>query len=76
MVARAYILIETQVGKSRDVIAALQALSNVSSVDIITGEFDMIALVEASDMVAMADLVTGLVQSTPGVARTITCVAA
>ena len=52
MVARAYILIETQVGKSRDVIAALQALSNVSSVDIITGEFDMIALVEASDMVA------------------------
>ena len=76
MVARAYILIETQVGKSRDVLAALQALSNVPSVDIITGEFDMIALVEASDMVAMADLVTGLVQSTPGVTRTITCVAA
>jgi len=76
MVARAYILIETQVGKSRDVIAALRVLSNVSSVDIITGEFDMIALVEASDMVAMADLVTGLVQSTPGVTRTITCVAA
>ena len=76
MVARAYILIETQVGKSRDVIAELRALSNVSSVDIITGEFDMIALVEASDMVAMADLVTGLVQSTPGVTRTITCVAA
>ena len=76
MVAWAYILIETQVGKSRDVIAALRALSNVSSVDIFTGEFDMIALVEASDMVAMADLVTGLVQSTPGVARPITCVAA
>ena len=76
MVARAYILIETQVGKSRDVIAALRALSNVSYVDIITGEFDMIALVEASDMVAMADLVTGVVQSTPGVTRTITCVAA
>ena len=76
MVARAYILIETQVGKSRDVIAALRALSNVLSVDIVTGEFDMIALVEASDMVAMADLVTGLVQSTSGVTRTITCVAA
>ena len=76
MAARAYIFIETQVGKSRDVLAALQALSNVPSVDIITGEFDMIALVEASDMVAMADLVTGLVQSTPGVTRTITCVAA
>ena len=76
MVARAYILIETQVGKSRDVFAALQALSNVPSVEIITGEFDMIALVEAPDMVAMADLVTGQVQSIPGVTRTITCVAA
>ena len=76
MVARAYILIETQVGKSRDVLAALQALPNVPSVDIITGEFDMIALVEAPDMMAMADLVTGQIQSIPGVTRTITCVAA
>ena len=76
MVARAYILIETQVGKSRDVLAALQALSNVPSVDIITGEFDMIALVEAPDMMARADLVTGQIQSIPGVTRTITCVAA
>ena len=73
MVARAYILIETQVGKSRDLLAALQALSNVPTVDIITGEFDMIALVEAPDMMAMADLVTGQIQSIPGVTRTIPC---
>lgn len=76
MTARAYILIEIQVGKSPDVAAALQALSGVPSVDIITGDFDIIALVEAQDMVSMADLVTGLVQSIPGVTRTITCVAA
>jgi DNA-binding Lrp family transcriptional regulator len=76
MAARAYIFIETQVGKSRDVATALQALSGVPSVDIITGKFDIIALVEAPDMVAMADLVTGQVQSISGVTRTITCVAA
>ncbi len=76
MAARAYILIEAQVGKSRDVAAALQSMDGVPSVDIITGEFDIIALVEAPDMVAMADLVTGQVQSIPGVSRTITCVAA
>ena len=76
MAARAYIFIETQVGKARDVATTLQALSGVPSVDIITGEFDIIALVEAPDMVAMADLVTGQVQSIPGVTRTITCVAA
>ena len=76
MAARAYIFIETQVGKSRDVATALRALSGVPSVDIVTGEFDIIALVEAPDMVAMADLVTGQVQSISGVTRTITCVAA
>tara|TARA_Y100000310_G_scaffold330415_1_gene401994 strand:+ start:372 stop:641 length:270 start_codon:yes stop_codon:yes gene_type:complete len=74
--ARAYILIETQVGRSPDVAAALQSMPGVPSVDIITGDFDIIALVEAQDMVSMADLVTGLVQSIPGVTRTITCVAA
>jgi DNA-binding Lrp family transcriptional regulator len=76
MAARAYILIETQVGKARDVAIALRSMSGVPSVDIITGKFDIIALVEAADMVAMADLVTGQVQSIPGVSRTITCVAA
>ena len=76
MAARAYILIETQVGKSRDVAAALRSLSGVPSADIITGDFDIIALIEAEDMVGIADLVTGQVQSIPGVSRTITCVAA
>ncbi|MDA0264379.1 MAG: Lrp/AsnC ligand binding domain-containing protein [Chloroflexi bacterium] len=76
MSARAYILIETQVGKSRDVLAALRSMPRVPSADIITGEFDIIALVEAEDMVSMADAVTGQVQSVAGVIRTITCVAA
>ena len=76
MTTRAYILIETQVGKSRDVVTALRSLSGVPSADIITGDFDIIAMVEAADMVSMADLVTGRVQSIPGVIRTITCVAA
>ena len=76
MATRACILIETQVGKTRDVVTALRSLSDVPSADIITGDFDIIALVESKDMVSMADLVTGQVQSIPGVTRTITCVAA
>ena len=76
MTTRAFILIETQVGKTRDVVAALRSLPGVPSADIITGDFDIIALVEAADMVSLADLVTGRVQSIPGVTRTITCVAA
>ena len=76
MAARAYILIETQVGRAREVLADLRAMANVSEADIITGNYDLIALAEADDMVALVDLVTAQVQNISGVERTITCVAA
>tara|TARA_B100000315_G_scaffold225718_1_gene232157 strand:- start:267 stop:500 length:234 start_codon:yes stop_codon:yes gene_type:complete len=73
---RAFILIETHVGKSQEVAAALRRMEGVQSADIITGTYDVIALIDAVDMSAMADLVTGRVQAIHGVMRTITCVAA
>ena len=76
MAARAYILIETSVGQAREVLASLRAMENVTEADIITGNYDLIALAEAEDMVALVDLVTAQVQSIYGVVRTITCVAA
>ena len=76
MVAKAYILIETQVGRSREVMTALRPMHGVTSAEIVTGTYDVIALVEAQDMVTMADLVTGRVQGVQGVMRTITCVCA
>ena len=76
MAARAYILIETRVGRSRQTVSELRALDGVVSADIVTGVFDIIALVEVEDMVAVAVLVTDRVQAIPGVQRTITCVAA
>ena len=75
MSARAYILIETAVGQAREVLAALRGLDNVADADIITGSYDVIALVEAEDMAAMIDLVAARVQHIGGVRRTITCVA-
>ena len=74
--ARAYILIETEVGRAREVLADLRAIANVLEADIITGNYDLIALAEAEDMVALVDLVTAQVQNISGVERTITCVAA
>lgn len=44
---KAYVLIETTVGKNRDVIASLKRLKGVSGVDMVTGPFDLIAVVEA-----------------------------
>ncbi len=75
MAARAYILIETRVGAAIDALAALRNMDNVSEADIITGTYDLIALAEADDMVALVELVTAGVQGIEGVERTITCVA-
>ena len=76
MATRAYILIEAEVGRARNVLTALRSLDDVSEADIITGTYDLIALAEAEDMVALVDLVTAQVQNIEGVERTITCVAA
>ena len=76
MATRAYILIETEVGQAKPVLVALRALANVLEADIITGDYDLIVLAEADDMVALVDLVTAQVQNINGVRRTITCVAA
>jgi DNA-binding Lrp family transcriptional regulator len=73
---RAFILIETQVGRARQVAVDLRGLEGVKDADVITGSFDVIALVEAADMARMADLVTSRIQGIHGVLRTITCVAA
>jgi len=74
--ARAFILIETQVGKSQEVAAALRRMEGIKSADVITGTYDVISLIDAADMSAVADLVTGRVQAIHGVMRTITCVTA
>ncbi len=72
----AYILIEVQVGRTIDVLRSLRRLDGVVSADVVTGPYDVIALISAPNMAAVADLVTGLVQGVPGVLKTITCVTA
>ena len=76
MPTRAFILIETQVGRANQVVRALRSLPRVMSADVVTGSFDVIALIEVDTMGAMAELVTGQMQGIRGVLRTITCVAA
>ena len=75
MATRAFILIETAVGKTRDVAAILTELEGVQSADVVTGPYDIIAVLESSNMNSIGDLLTGNVHSIPGVVRTVTCVA-
>jgi DNA-binding Lrp family transcriptional regulator len=73
MGTKAYILIETAVGKSRDVSSALHSLSGVETVDPVTGPYDIIAVVAANDLNAVGALVTSQIHTIDGIVRTVTC---
>ena len=75
MAAKAYVLIETAVGKTKDVVAALQSqkVKEIKSVDLVTGPYDIIAVVEHDDFNAIGNLVTEKIHPVPGIARTVTC---
>lgn len=73
MASRAYILIEATVGKARDVAKALKGIKGVSDSFLITGPYDLVAIVEAPDANGVSSVVTGRIHAVPGVARTITC---
>ena len=75
MAAKAFILIETAVGKSREVVATLSKLEGVTSVDTVTGPYDVIAVIHGETLNDIGDLVTGKVHPIPGISRTVTCLA-
>lgn len=70
---KAYILIETAVGKSKDVTSDLKSLEGVDSVDQVTGPYDIIAVVKAPDLNGVGELVTSRVHTIAGIVRTVTC---
>ena len=73
MPTKAYILIETAGGKSRDVTEALRSLTGIENVDAVTGPYDIIAIVAAPDLNAVGDLVTSKIHTINGIVRTVTC---
>ncbi len=73
MATKAYILIETTVGKSRNVADALKSLPGVDTVDAVTGPYDIIAVVGAPDLNVVGDLVTSQIHTINGIVRTVTC---
>ncbi len=75
MAAKAFVLIETAVGKNKDVMTALRQLDGVKSVDTVTGPYDIIAIVERESLNDVGDLVTGKIHPIAGISRTVTCLA-
>jgi len=63
MTARAYVLIETAVGRTKEVASTIKRLEGVQSVDPVTGPYDI------------GDIVTSKIHPIAGISRTVTCLA-
>ncbi|TET17864.1 MAG: Lrp/AsnC family transcriptional regulator [Dehalococcoidia bacterium] len=73
MTAKAFVLIETAVGRNKEVVATLSQLKGVKSVDTVTGPYDIIAVIEGENLNDIGDLVTGKIHPIAGITRTVTC---
>ena len=73
MTAKAFVLIETAIGKSKEVTTTLVQLKGVTSVVTVTGPYDIIAVIEGKNLNDIGDLVTGKIHPITGISRTVTC---
>lgn len=70
---QAYILIQTEVGKARDVAAAIDKINGVVRVDAVTGPYDVVVLGEAHNVDELGRMIVSKIQYVPGITRTVTC---
>ncbi len=73
MTTRAFVLVETAVGKTKEVANSIRQLPGVNSVDSVTGPYDIIVVIEAKDLNNIGDLVTSKIHPITGISRTVTC---
>ena len=73
MSTKAFIMIQTSVGKSKDVSNALRSLPGIESVDIVTGPYDIIAVCTATDLNVVGELVSSRIHTINGISNTLTC---
>ncbi len=75
MTIKIYLLIEAQVGKTKQVVEAIRKLPEVESVDAVTGPYDTIAIVQVEGLNDIGEVVVKKVHPIAGISRVVTCVA-
>lgn len=75
MTVKAFILMEVEIGRTDDVLAAVRGMEGIKEAYGVTGPYDVIAVTEVADLTALAELITKRVHSIAGVNKTITCLA-
>lgn len=72
MAVEAYVFIECEHAKSREVLDKVLKIGGVKEARIVTGPYDLIALVAASNFKVLGDVVISKMQAIPNVKRTLT----
>jgi DNA-binding Lrp family transcriptional regulator len=70
---QAYVLIQTNVGRSTAVAKEISQVPGVVTAADATGPYDVIVKVEANDMDALGQMIVTRLQLVDGVTRTLTC---
>lgn len=73
MAVKAYILVQTAVGKAAEVARQIRTISGVLLAEDVTGPYDVVVSAEAEDIDRLGQLVVARVQAVPGITRTVTC---
>ncbi|MEZ5141377.1 MAG: Lrp/AsnC ligand binding domain-containing protein [Acidimicrobiales bacterium] len=72
MDVRAYVLIQTEVGKAAQVADEIRSIDGLLADDV-TGPYDVIAVASAGTMDDLGKMVVSRVQMIDGITRTLTC---
>lgn len=72
--ARAYILVKTEVGRAEETREGLRRLPGVRDADVVAGEYDIIAVVERPTPQDLGQMVMREIHGLPGIASTTTYV--
>lgn len=70
---RAYVLIQTEVGKAASVAAKVAEIPGVLAAEDVTGPYDVIVQAESDSVDDLGKMVVSRVQLIEGITRTLTC---
>ena len=74
MATKVYLLMVTSLRENRGVVETLRGMEGIESVDLVTGPYDIIAVIVGSSVDEVGKLITKKIHTVQGVVRTITSV--
>ena len=73
MGVRAFVLIQTEIGRAAHVAAKIREIAGVLTADDVTGPYDVIVQAEAESIDDLGKFVVSRLQLIDGIMRTLTC---